>query len=99
VDRHRQQRHRDALTAREEHVQLARSRDRRDLRGEVEQLVGRVAHGAHGDDDVMPGTARIDDALGDALDALGIRDRRPAVLLDDQRHVELPEMPRCGTQD
>ena len=60
--------------------------DRRDLRGEVEQFVGGVAHGADRDDDVVPGAARVDDALGDALDALGVGDGRAAVLLDDQRH-------------
>ena len=57
---------------------------------EVEQLVGRVAHRAHGDDDVVPGTARVDDALGDALDALGVGDGRAAVLLHDQRHDGTP---------
>jgi hypothetical protein len=31
--------------------------------------------------------AGVDDALGDALDALGVGDGRAAVLLHDQRHV------------
>ena len=53
VDRHRQQRHRDALAAREQHVELARRGDRGDLCGEVEQLIGGVAHRAHRDDDVV----------------------------------------------
>ena len=74
VDRHRQQRHGDALAAREQHVELARGGDRRDLRREVEQLVGGVAHRAHRDDDVVPGAARVDDALRDALDALRVGD-------------------------
>ena len=96
VDRHRQQRHRDALAAGEQHVELARRRDRGDLRGEVEQLVGGVAHRAHGDDDFVAGAARVDDALGDPLDALRVGDGRPAVLLDDQRHVGTPGRCHCG---
>ena len=90
VDGHRHERHRDALAARQQHVELAGRRDRRDLGREIEQFIGGVTHRADGDDDVVPGAARVDDALRDALDALGIRDRRSAVLLDDQRHVELP---------
>ena len=74
VDGHGEQRHRDALTAREQHVELARGGDRRDLVGEIEQLVGRVAHRAHGDDDVVPRSSRVHDALGDALDALCVGD-------------------------
>jgi hypothetical protein len=43
-DRHREQRDRDLLSRRQEHVALARMRQRRDLVREVEQLVGRVTH-------------------------------------------------------
>ncbi len=65
VDRHGQQRHRDALSAGEEHVELARRGNRGDLVGELEQLVGGVAHGADRDHDVVTGTTGVDDALGD----------------------------------
>jgi hypothetical protein len=77
----------DALARAQQDVELAGRGDRGDLRGEVDQLVGRVAHRAHRHDDVVPGAARLDDALGDPLDALGVGDGRAAVLLDDQRHV------------
>ena len=66
--------------------------------GEVEQLIGRVAHRADGDDDVVAGTAGGDDALRDSLDALRVGDGRTAVLLDDQRHVGTPEGAVCGTR-
>ena len=89
ADRHGEQRHRDALAGGEQHVELARRRDRRDLVGEVEQLVGGVAHGADGDDDVVAGLARLDDALRDALDALGVGDGGSAELLHDQAHERL----------
>ena len=87
LDRHREQRHRDALARGEQHVELARRRERRDLVREVEQFVGRVAHRRHRDDDVVARLAGLDDALGDPLDALGVGDGRPAELLHDQAHV------------
>jgi hypothetical protein len=74
ADRHRQQCHRDALAGRQQHVELAGRRNRRHLVGEVEQFVGGVAHGAHGDDHVIAGLAGLNDALGDPLDALGVGD-------------------------
>ena len=54
--------------------------------GEAEQLVGGVAHRRDDDADlVSPSRSRLD-TLGHAPDALGIADRRAAVLLDDQCH-------------
>ena len=85
-DRHREQRHRDPLAGGEQHVELARRRQRRHLLGEVAQLVGGVAHRRDDDDDVVAGLAGVDDALRDALDAGGISDGRAAVLLDDDAH-------------
>ena len=38
------------------------------------------------DHHVVAGLARVDDPLGHPLDALGVGDRRTAVLLHDQRH-------------
>ena len=86
VDRHREQRHRDALARGEQHVQLAAGRQRADLVGQVEQLVGGVAHRGDDHDDVVAGLAGGDDPLGDPLDPLGVGDRGTAVLLHDQRH-------------
>jgi hypothetical protein len=54
-DRHGQQRHRDALAGRQQHVELARRRQRRHLLRQVTQVVGGVAHGGHHDDDVVAG--------------------------------------------
>ena len=85
-DRHGQQRHRDPLAGGEQHVQLAAGGQRADLLGEVDQLVGGVAHRRHDHDDVVAGLAGVDDALGDPLDALGVGHGRAAVLLHDQAH-------------
>src|SRR6478735_5197247 len=54
--------------------------------GEVDELVGGVAHRRDGHDDVVARLAGLDDPLRDPLDALGIGDARTAVLLDDQGH-------------
>ena len=74
-------------------------RQRADLLGEVEQLVGGVAHRRHGDDDVVAGLAGVDDALGDPLDALGVGDGRAAVLLHDQAHGGSSAIRRDCPQD
>ena len=55
-----------------------------DGRGEAQQLVGRVAHRRHDDDEVVAGRAFARDAPGDALDAVRAGDRRAAELLDDE---------------
>ena len=85
-DRHRDQRHRDPLAGGEQHVELARRRQRRHLLCEVAQLVGGVAHRGDHDHHVVAGPAGRDDPLGDALDAGGVRDGRAAVLLHDNAH-------------
>ena len=54
-DRHRAQRRRDALAGREQHVHLARVRPGRHLLGEVDQLVGGVAHRRDDPDDAAAG--------------------------------------------
>jgi hypothetical protein len=52
-------------------------------------VVGGVAHG--GDDDAhgVAVLARLDDAVGDPLDAVGVGHGGAAVLLHDQAHCEL----------
>ena len=57
-DRHRDQRHRDPLARGEQHVHLARRAARADLLGEVEQLVGGVAHRGDDHDDVVAASWR-----------------------------------------
>ena len=86
VQRHREQRHRDALAGRQQHVELAPRGVLGHLVGEGQQLVRRVPHGGDDDHDVLAGRARRRDAVGHAADVLDVRDRRAAVLLDDDRH-------------
>ena len=93
-DRHREQRHRDALARGQQHVELAGRRQRRHLRREVEELVGVVTH--RGDDDahVVTVLAGRDDPLCDLLDALSVGDGRATVFLDDDAHEQTT--PRQG---
>ena len=83
VHRHRDERAGDPLAGREEHVELARVRLRRDLARELEEPVGRVAHRRDGRDDAHAALARLDEPLRDVLDLVGIGDRRAAELHDD----------------
>ena len=76
VDRHRAQRAGDALADRDQHVELARLRPRRDLVREPDEVVGRVAHRREDGDDAVPGLAGRDEPLGDRLQTLDVRDRR-----------------------
>ena len=78
--------HRDALAGGEQHVQLAGRRQRGDLLGEVEQLVGGVAHRGHDDDHVVAGLLGVDDPPRDPLDAGCISDAGSAVFLHDEGH-------------
>ncbi len=88
-DRHREQRHRDALPGGQQHVELAHRRQRAHLAGEVDQLVGRVAHRRDDHDDVVAGLLGLDDAAGDPLDRFGVGDGRATVLLHEQAHSGL----------
>ena len=88
VDRHRGERARDPLPDREQHVELARMRGRRDLVGEVDQVVGRPTHRGQNADDVVPRVARGHQPPRDRLQPLRPFDRRPAELLDEETHGE-----------
>ena len=90
VDGHRDQRVGDALTRGQQHVHLARRRRRAHLSGQVEQVVGGVAHRRDHDDDVVALLLGLHDALGDAADPLGVGHRGSAVLLYDERHCNEP---------
>ena len=78
------------LTGGQQHVELARIGVVGDPRGQTEQFVGRVAHRRDRDDHLVAGLLGLDDALGHALDALGIRDARASVLLHDETHERAP---------
>ena len=80
VDHHRRERARDPLPDRDEHVELARVGGGRDLVGEVEQLVGRVAHRGEDADDAMPVLACGHEPRRDALQPLGVADGGAAEL-------------------
>ena len=89
-DGHGDESHRHPLTRGEQHVHLARRRDGAHLLREVEQLVGGVSHGRDDDAHVVARLLRLDDAVRHALDALGIGERRTAVLLDNQAQGTSP---------
>ena len=82
MDRHRQQSHRDALTAGEQHVHLARCRVIIDLAGETDQSVGLATHGRDDHDNLMAFIAESLDLLGDGLDPLHRADRSASELLN-----------------
>jgi len=85
-DRHRQQRHGDPFAGGEQHVKLARGRQRAHLVGQIDELVGGVSHRGDGHHDPVPALARLHDPLRDPLDAIGVGDRRTAVFLHYERH-------------
>ena len=62
-----EQRHRDPLARREQHVELARVGQVGDPRGHREQLVGRVAHRADHDDHAVARLAGVHDPVGHRL--------------------------------
>src|SRR5699024_959585 len=86
VQRHRQHRHRDALPRGDQHVHLARRRVRGHLLGEVDQIIGGVAHRGDHDDHLVTGLRVEGDALRDALDGVGVSDGGSSEFLDDQAH-------------
>ena len=86
LDRHREQRHRDALTGGEQHVHLAATGVARDVARQPHEIVGRLAHGRDHGDDVVARTARSDDVIGHGPDAIRVGDRGPAELLNQETH-------------
>ena len=84
LDRHAQQRHRDPLTRREQHVHLTPARCLGHVVGQAHEVVGRLAHRGHDGDHVVPGPPGPGDVVGDGTNAVGIGDGRPAELLDDE---------------
>ena len=84
LDRHRQQRHRDALARGEQHVELAAAGLLGDVVGEPHQVVGGLAHGRHDDDDVVAGAAGAGDVVGHGTDPVGVGHRGAAEFLDEK---------------
>ena len=93
VDRHRDERARDPLAGREQHVELPHVRRGRDLVGEVDQPVGRLAHRRDGADDAQATLLRLDEAARDVLDLVWIGDRRAAELHHDGVEVHGRSLP------
>ena len=93
VNRHRDERARDPLAGREQHVELADVRRRRHLVGEVDQAVGRLAHRRDGADDPKAPLLRVDEPPRDVLDLVRIGDRRAAELHHDGVEVHGRSLP------
>ena len=85
VERHRQERHRDALAGREQHVELAARRALGDLSGERQQLVRGLAHRGDDHHHVAAGRARGGHLVRDLLHPGDVGHRASTVLLDDDR--------------
>ena len=85
LERHRQQRHRDALAARQQHVELAPRRRRRHRARQRQQLVGGLAHRRDHDDHALAQRHRRGHAIGDAPEPRRIGDARAAIFLHDDR--------------
>ena len=96
-ERHAEQRRRDPLPDRREHVELSRWVDRRDVAREAQQVVGGLAHRRDHDHDVVAGALRARHVVGDRADPIGVADGRPPVLLDDERHDLQPT--ECALRD
>ena len=86
LDGHRDQRVGDPFAGGQQHVQFARRRGRAHLLGQIQQVVGGVAHRGDDHDDVVALLFGLDDAFGDATDPVGVGHRGSAVFLHDERH-------------
>jgi hypothetical protein len=94
--RHAQQGHRDALAGAEQHVDLAGRLDGADVGRQPDQLVGRLAHGADHDHDVVSGTPGAGHVVGHGPDAVGVGDRGSTELLHHERHGGQGYSEPCG---
>ena len=85
---HDQQRHGDPLPGAHEHVVLPGRLGGADGVGQVDQVVGRLAHGADHGDHVGPLAAGPGDVVGHGTDPVGVADGGAPELLDDQWHPD-----------
>ena len=72
------------LAGREQDVELARIGLVGDSGGEAQQLVGRIAHRGHDDDEVVAGGSLARDPARDALDPVRVGDGGATEFLDDE---------------
>ena len=86
VQRHAQQGGGLALAGGDEHVHLAAGPGLGDLAGQVEQVVGLLAHGRDDHHDLVAPAHGAGHVVGDLADALGVGDRGATELLHDEGH-------------
>ena len=86
MDRHRHQRDAHLLAGREQHVHLAGRRVVGDLLGEVDQVVGLVAHRADDHHDLVAVLLGANRPPGGRLNLFRIGDARAAEFLNDDSH-------------
>ena len=84
--RHHQQGHRDPLAGAHEHVVLTGWLHAADGVGQPDEVVGRLAHGAHHGHHLDALAPRAGDVVGHGADAVGVADRGTPEFLDDHRH-------------
>ena len=80
VDRHRHEGARDALARRQQHVHLATIRHGRDLIGQLDQPIRRLAHRRNRAHHTLATLAHRNHASSDILDLLGVGHRRATEL-------------------
>lgn len=96
LQRHRQQRHRDALAGGQQQVQLSARGVRVDAARQRQQLVRGLPHRRHHHHHAVPFVTRGADAVGHEPNLLDVGHGASAVLLDDDAHV-LGVRPRRAT--
>ena len=95
-DRHRDERARDALADRDQHVQLPRLRFRRDLVRERDELVRVLPHGGDDADHAPAAQLRLDEPGRDTPDLLRVGDRCAAELHHDEAEAGVGRRRRDG---
>jgi hypothetical protein len=91
VQLHRHEGAGDDLACGQQDVHLAVVRVLVDLVREVDEVVGRIAHGRDHGDDVVALLLAAHDAFGDSVDAFGVSYGATAVFLDDKHAAILGE--------
>ena len=84
--RHAQEGHGDPLPGADQHVVLTGRLDAAHAVGQPDEVVGRLAHGAHHGHHLDALPAGAGDVVGHGADAVGVADRGTPEFLDDHRH-------------